>query len=344
MREIFLKKYDEETVNMHFDETYDKKLEKINDQLEEQVTFAMVGHINVGKSSTINQIMNDEVATVGPQPGETITINEYKYKDNIVFTDTPGLDDINQGHSELTLQYYKKADVILFFLNAAGTVLADSERIAFEQISEVNKNIIIVLNKIDAAEDIPHIINYIRSHIGQAYNVIPISSKTGEGIERLRLEILKNLEKVHKDTQFARHIQGKKNKSAIANRWITTAASSAAIIGVTPMPGSDIVPITSIQVGLMIRLAILYDKPISKERAKELTVATLTGSIGQNVFRQLVKLIPGAGSLVGAGVAGSMTLALGYAIKHIYENDLELNVETLLSLYETFRKEQSDNR
>lgn len=331
-----------ETINEHFDETYEEKLKEINKQLEEKVTFAVIGDINSGKSSTINQIIGDEVAKVGAQPGETTEIDMYEYKNNIFFADTPGLDDINQEHSEQTLSFYKSADVVLFFLNAAGTVLSDGERKTYEEVSKTNDNIIIVLNKIDAAENIPEIVNYIRHHIGQKHNIIPISSKTGEGIERLRLEILKNLEKVHKDTQFARHIQGKKNKSAIANRWITAAASSASIIGAAPIPGSDIVPITGIQVGLMIRLAVLYDKPISKKRAKELTVATITGTVGRNVFRQLVKFIPGAGSIASAGVAGSMTLALGHAVKYIYENDLELSYDTLLSLTKAFKKNENN--
>lgn len=333
-----MKKFTENEINKHFDDTFDDKIKDINEQLEQKVTIAMIGDINTGKSSTINQIIGDEVATVGSQPGETEQIDLYQYKDNIVFADTPGLDDMKEDHSNLTLDYYKNADVILFFLNAAGTVLSESERKTFVNVSKMNPYIIIVLNKIDAAENIPSILNYIREHLGQKYNIIPISSKSGEGIERLRLEILKNLEKVHKDTQFARHIQGEKNKSAIANRWITAAASSASLVGVAPIPGSDIVPITGIQVGLMMRLAILYDKPISKKRAKELTIAALTGSVGKNIFRQIVKLIPGAGSIAGAGVAGSMTLALGYTVKYIYENDLELNHKTLLSLYSTFKK------
>lgn len=330
---------DKNVIDDHFDETYEKKLKEINEQLEEKVTFVVIGDINSGKSSTINQLIGDEVAKVGAQPGETVDIDMYEYKNNIFFADTPGLDDINKEHSERTLSFYEKADVVLFFLNAAGTVLSAGERKTFNEVSKMNSNIIIVLNKIDAAENISEIINYIREHIGQKHNIIPISSKTGEGIERLRLEILKNLEKVHKDTQFARHIQGKKNKSAIANRWITAAASSASIIGATPIPGPDIVPITGIQVGLMIRLAILYDKPISKKRAKELTIATVTGTVGKNVFRQIVKFIPGAGSVASAGVAGTMTLALGHAIKYVYENDLELTTETLLTLTTKFKKE-----
>src|SRR5690625_4607961 len=106
-----MKNYDKETVDKHFDETYDKKLKEINDQLEKKVTFVVIGDINSGKSSTINQIIGDEVAKVGAQPGETVSIDMYEYKNNIFFADTPGLDDIVQEHSELTLKYYKEADV-----------------------------------------------------------------------------------------------------------------------------------------------------------------------------------------------------------------------------------------
>jgi GTP-binding protein Era len=71
-------------------------------------------------------------------------------------------------------------------------------------------------------------------------------------------------------------------------------------------------------------LAVLYDKPLSKEMAKELAISALAGNIGKSLFRQAVKLIPGAGFVASAGIAGSMTLGLGYAIKYAYENNIEL--------------------
>ncbi|MDN4073068.1 hypothetical protein QYF49_08580 [Fictibacillus sp. CENA-BCM004] len=54
------------------------------------------------------------------------------------------------------------------------------------------------------------------------------------------------------------------------------AASSSVVVGASPIPGSDIFPITGIQVGLLVRLATLYEKPITKDRTKELTIASLT--------------------------------------------------------------------
>ncbi|RDW15542.1 GTPase [Oceanobacillus chungangensis] len=322
-----------------FEQTYEQETDKVNAQLDEEILFAMIGDVNTGKSSTVNLLIGDEVAPVGAKPGETIRIDRYVYRDKIIFVDTPGLDDINSKNSEETLHFFEEADVILFFLNAAGTVFSEGERKSLEIIEKKNKNILFVLNKIDAADDIPSLVKYVKEHSNNRYQVIPISSKSGENIDKLRNEILNILKKKHKEIQFARLI---KEKSSTANKWILAAAGSATAIGAAPIPGSDFVPLTGIQVGLMIRLAALYEKPLSKERAKELTIATITGNIGKTVFRQVIKFIPGAGSVAGGSIAGGMTLALGYAIKYAYENNIELDASSLKHLYERFKKKEKE--
>ncbi|WP_347177863.1 DUF697 domain-containing protein [Sporosarcina thermotolerans] len=89
------------------------------------------------------------------------------------------------------------------------------------------------------------------------------------------------------------------DKSAIANRWILGAGASAAAIGAVPIPGSDFVPLTALQVSLMLKLSTLYGKPITKDKAKELIIATIVGNIGKTIFRQIVKVVPGAGMVAG---------------------------------------------
>jgi GTPase len=123
----------------------------VNAQLKKEIIFAMIGDVNAGKSSTINKLMGEEVASVAPKPGETVVVDRYKYKDKITFADIPGLDDINAQNSQETLNFYREADVILFCLNAAGTVFSEGEKKHFDTISKINKNILFVLNKIDAA-------------------------------------------------------------------------------------------------------------------------------------------------------------------------------------------------
>ena len=320
-----------------FGNIFENKSEEINSQLSKEIIITMVGDVNAGKSSTINKLMKEDLASVGAKPGETIEIQEIRYKENIIFADTPGLDDVHKENSEVTKKYYKKSDVILFFLNAAGTVLSDNELKNLREIEKLNQDIILVLNKIDAADDIPGIVKYIQDHTNYLYPVVPISSRTGENIGMLQNKLLDILEKKSKDILMASNMS---DKSSIANRWIVAAGASSAVIGASPIPGSDFIPLTGIQVGLMVKLSTLYDKPISKDSAKELIIATIIGNIGKTIFRQVTKFVPGVGSVVGASIAGATTVSLGYAVKYAHEHDLELNADVLKSLYDMFLKKE----
>lgn len=339
-KELFTLNFSNEEFEKSFDQEFDRKSDEINAQLNRKVLITMVGDVNCGKSSTINKLMKEDITTVGSKPGETIQINEIQYKDNIIIVDTPGLDDVVKENSELTLKYYKNSDVILFFLNAAGTVLSENELKNLKEIEKINQDIIIVLNKIDAADDIPNLIKYIQDHTYYKYPIVAISSRTGENISMLQNKLLDILEKKSKDIMFARNL---KDKSSIAQRWILAAGASSAVVGASPIPGSDFIPLTGIQVGLMIKLSTLYDKPISKENAKEIIIATIVGNVGKTIFRQIVKFVPGAGSVIGASIAGATTVALGYSIKYMHENDIEINAEQLKSIYEKFLEKEKMN-
>lgn len=92
----------------------------------------------------------------------------------------------------------------------------------------------------------------------------------------------------------------------------------------------------------MVKLSNLYDNPISRDDAKEMILTTITGSAGRAAYRQLIKLIPGYNLIVGGGVASSVTFALGQAIKYAYENQIELNPESLKTIYSQWTKKLKD--
>ncbi|WP_046212644.1 YcjF family protein [Paenibacillus wulumuqiensis] len=322
------------TIRKAADQAFDQEMDEINRQMEEEVMIALVGDVNAGKSSTINQIIGDEVAGVGAEPGETTEIRPYPYREKIVLIDTPGLNDVNVNNSSVTRDYYRQTDVVLFFLNAAGTVFSEAENKSLEALEKINTNILIVLNKIDAADEIDRLVRRIRQETGDRYEVIPISSRTGQNIDKLRGSILDMLKKKSKDILFARTI---KEKSSTANKWIIGAATSAGAIGAAPIPGADIIPLTAIQIGLLTRLAALYERPLSRETAKEIVIASIVGNMGKSLFAQISKIFPGAGSVVGAGVAGSVTLALGYSVKYAYERGIDVTPDSISRLYRKFR-------
>lgn len=322
----------EKEVTQAMDQMFENEMKKVNDALEQELLISLIGEVNAGKSSTVNKIIGEEIASTNPMPGETVSVDPYNIRglENIKFMDTPGLNDPNDENPRKTLEFVQKSDVVLFFLNAAGTVFSESEKEKFNEIEKHNKDILIVLNKIDAAENIPAIVKFIKDHTANKYKVIPISSKTEENLETLKKEILFLLEKKGKDILFAKSM---KEKSSAATRWIIGAGVSAGIIGASPIPGSDVLPLTTLQAGLIIKLSNLYDKPLTKKAAKDMIVVTATQTIGHTIYRQALKFIPGAGSVIGGTVASSMTLALGYGVKYAYENNMDIDYDMIGDLF-----------
>ncbi|EGA88888.1 hypothetical protein GPDM_13581 [Planococcus donghaensis MPA1U2] len=329
----------EKEVMQAMDKMFEREMKKVNDSLEQELLISLIGEVNAGKSTTVNKIIGEDIASTNPMPGETVSVDPYNIRglENIKFMDTPGLNDPNDENPKKTLEFVQKSDVVLFFLNAAGTVFSESEKEKFNEIEKHNKDILIVLNKIDAAEDVPSIVKFIKRHTASKYKVIPISSKTEENLDLLKKEILFLLEKKGKDLLFAKSI---KEKSAAANRWIIGAGVSAGVIGASPIPGSDVLPLTTLQAGLIIKLSNLYDKPLTKKAAKDMIVVTATKTIGHTIYRQALKFIPGAGSIIGGTVASSMTLALGYGVKYAYENNIDIDYDMIGSLFEKLKKNE----
>ncbi|ANU09834.1 hypothetical protein A1A1_05112 [Planococcus antarcticus DSM 14505] len=329
----------EKEVMKAMDKMFENEMKKVNDALDQELLISLIGEVNAGKSSTVNKIIGEDIASTNPMPGETVSVDPYNIRglENIKFMDTPGLNDPNDENPKKTLEFVQKSDVVLFFLNAAGTVFSESEKGKFNEIEKHNKDILIVLNKIDAAENIPSIVQFVQEHTGNKYKVIPISSKTEENLETLKKEILFLLEKKGKDLLFAKSM---KKKSAAATRWIIGAGVSAGVIGASPIPGSDVLPLTTLQVGLIIKLSNLYDKPLTKKAAKDMIVITATQTIGHTIYRQALKFIPGAGSIIGGTVASSMTLALGYGVKYAYENNIAIDYDMIGDLFEKLKKRE----
>lgn len=322
----------EKEVMQAMDKMFENEMKKVNDALEQELLISLIGEVNAGKSSTVNKIIGEDIASTNPMPGETVSVDPYNIRglENIKFMDTPGLNDPNDENPKKTLEFVQKSDVVLFFLNAAGTVFSESEKEKFREIEKHNKDILIVLNKIDAAENIPSIVQFVKEHTAYKYKVVPISSKTEENLDILKKEILFLLEKKGKDLLFAKSM---KEKSSAATRWIVGAGVSAGVIGASPIPGSDVLPLTTLQAGLIIKLSNLYDKPLTKKAAKDMIVVTATQTIGHTIYRQALKFIPGAGSIIGGTVASSMTLALGYGVKYAYENNIAIDYEMIGDLF-----------
>ena len=93
---------------------------------------------------------------------------------------------------------------------------------------------------------------------------------------------------------------------------IHSAATAAGAIGISPIPGSDIVPITAVQASMLIGLAKVFGISLTEAAAQQTAKAFVVGNLGKMIASSLSKLTPGLGSAVCATVAVALTEALGW--------------------------------
>ena len=163
--------------------------------IKEGIKTVIVGRPNVGKSSILNKLINEEKAIVTEIEGTTRDIVEGSVNINGIILniiDTAGIrkteDIVEKIGVSKSLELIDKADLILYVLNN-NQKLTDDDRVILEKIK--NKNHIIIINKIDLENklDIKELENR---------QIVYMSAINNEGIDDLKQKIKEifNLEKI----------------------------------------------------------------------------------------------------------------------------------------------------
>jgi len=169
-----------------FKEKLEKIIKKSQDSkvIKEGIKVGIIGKPNVGKSSLLNSLLEEEKAIVTNVPGTTRDIVEGTIiLDNVILNiiDTAGIresDDIVEKIGiEKSLAIINEADLVIFILNNNEKITAE-EKGLLEKLKDKKK--IIVINKIDLENKLDKSI---------LDNYIEISAKENIGIEKIKDEI-----------------------------------------------------------------------------------------------------------------------------------------------------------
>ena len=161
--------------------------------INEGIKTIIIGSPNVGKSSILNRLLNEEKAIVTDVAGTTRDIVEGNIQiDGIALNiiDTAGIrktDDLVESIGvKKSLNLIDDADLVLYVLNNNEKITEDEKEI-LNKIK--NKNHIIIVNKIDLNNELD--VSILKDYI-------PISIKEDVGIDKLRRKIkdIFNLEKI----------------------------------------------------------------------------------------------------------------------------------------------------
>ncbi len=158
--------------------------------LREGIETAIVGKPNVGKSSLLNTLAQDNRAIVTDIPGTTRdVIEEYVTVGGIPLKllDTAGIretsDVVERIGVERSRSAIASADLILFVVNG-NEPLSDEEESLLEELKD--RQTILIVNKMDLATHIQMDALYRRL---PAERIVRLSAKEGEGLERLEKAI-----------------------------------------------------------------------------------------------------------------------------------------------------------
>ncbi len=153
---------------------------------------AIIGMPNVGKSTLLNKIAGQKIAIISEKPQTTrnkILAIYTTDTEQIIFTDTPGIHKPHNKLGEFMVNAANETmgdvDVLLFVVDATRPIQSVEREIA-QNIAKTGLPCILVLNKVDlvAKENLlPMIADY--SSIHEFESIVPISARTGDGVDIL---------------------------------------------------------------------------------------------------------------------------------------------------------------
>ena len=161
---------------------------------------SLVGRPNTGKSTLVNSFVGEKVAITSDKPQTTrsavrgiLNVPDAQ----VVFVDTPGYHKprnlLGERLNDVVRAAWSDVDLALFVVDAAGGVGRGDERVA-KDLAGTGVATICVVNKIDDAGR-PKVVTALSSasELGDFEEIVPISAKTGEGVDLLKDLVLKRL-------------------------------------------------------------------------------------------------------------------------------------------------------
>lgn len=156
--------------------------------------IALVGRPNVGKSTLLNQILQQKISITSRKPQTTRhrilglqTVEETQF----IFVDTPGIHQnsqksLNRMMNKTALSVLRDVDVIAFLVD--GTIWKDDDEYVLQMIQQTKTPCILVVNKIDKLKDKQVLLPWMHE-ISQRHSfseIIPLSAKTGDQVNQLQ--------------------------------------------------------------------------------------------------------------------------------------------------------------
>ena len=328
------------------------------------LNIIVAGKTGVGKSTLINAVFRDNLAETGM--GKPVTDHMRKITKKGVplsIFDTRGfelgkevqaevkkevVDTISKGLASHDVN--EAIHCIWYCINTASNRIEPEEIEWLRELSKDNQitqvPIIVVLTQSFSKKKAQELRKILLDENLDIIQVVPVLAENYEiedlgvaqayGLDILIQVMEEALPDELMDTLHNVQIASLKAKKIRAQAAVATASVAAAGEGAAPIPFADCALLIPTQLGMIASITVIFGFDVNKSIITALLSSTIGAGgatlLGKTVVSNLLKLIPGAGTVAGgaisAGTAGIITAALGEAyigvMELVFKGDMSL--------------------
>lgn len=333
-----------------------KVFEEFETQLKQftKPNVMVVGGTGVGKSSLINKAFGFDVAKIGHSEPVTRGCHKFTHENiPVVIFDSEGYEiqggDMSSSNFENVviaeiqrrqkLELNEQIHLFWYCISVANHRLTNYDVENIKKLSALGLKLAVVFTKCDSDEldddgkgKTAEQFRRVLKEDGIKVNTYETMANQAEPLELNEL-LNWSFENLPSDELKAAFVSAQKGnlglKRAEAEKHIKLASgTAAAAVGVNAIPMSDAVILMPIQTALAIDIAKLYGFNSLGNQTLALMKSQVLSLLGKQLATSLLKFIPVVGQVVNAGVAGGLTLALGYSLLNLYESAFNHYLET----------------
>jgi len=262
------------------------------------LNIALVGTADTGKETLLHTIRGG-----------------YPESENPVFSivDTQGLEEyLGYKTWNRVPQELQSADIIILVLDARYEVTASTLEMS-ERLESLGKPYLAVMNKADLVDRPRRIAAAASQQLG--VQVFPFSASRINSVNRL----LKVIVTMHPKALFPLTSNLPGFRRSVCDSIITQAAFSSGLIGAIPIPISDVLPISTVQTAMVLKIARVFGFTVNRVRARELLPVLAAGLAVREGGIHLKEKFPQHKMLISVSLAGSWTYLIGKAAVLYFE-------------------------
>lgn len=352
---------------MDIDKIAQEALNAIDDKIKnlKMLNIIVAGKTGVGKSTLINAVFREKLAETGI--GKPVTNHMRKITRKgipLAIYDTRGfelgrkvqsdvkqevIDTISKGVA--THDINKAIHCIWYCINTASNRVEPEEIEWLKELSKDNQitqvPIIVVLTQSFSKKKADEMRKMLLDENLDVIQVIPVLAEDYEiedlgtaksyGLDVLIKVMGEALPEELMDTLQNVQIASLEEKKRHAQAAVATASLAAVGEGAAPIPFSDCALLIPTQLGMIASITVIFGFDVNKSIITALLSSTIGAGgatlLGKTVVSNILKFIPGAGTVAGsaisAGTAGVITAALGTAyigvMELVFKGDMGIN-------------------